>query len=203
MIGITNIAEYTSQLDAILENFLTSLGIYGTIISSVLIVVESILPILPVCVFITLIFYKFGNILGFIISWICTCIGCMLAFSLIRSKVKKIFEKRFINGKDSKRTKKIMKNIEKMSLTKIVLIVAIPFTPAFLVNIAAGLSNISKKKFLISILIGKLFMVYFWGYIGTTLIESITHPIYLIKILALLLGAFLISKIINKYFNIE
>lgn len=96
-----------------------------------------------------------------------------------------------------------MEYIDEISLSGLAILVAIPFTPAFAVNIAGGLSNISEKKFITGILIGKLFMVYFWGYIGTTLIECLTHPIYLIRIIIMLVLAFVISKIVNKHFNLD
>jgi len=96
-----------------------------------------------------------------------------------------------------------MNFIDKISLSGLATLVAIPFTPAFAVNIAAGLSNLSKKKFLTGILIGKTFMVYFWGYIGTTLLESLTHPIYLAKILIMVSLAYIISKIVNKHFDLD
>ena len=96
-----------------------------------------------------------------------------------------------------------MRYVDKMSVSSLAILVAIPFTPAFAVNIAAGLSNMSRKKYMISMMIGKVFMVYFWGYIGTTLIECLTHPEYLIKIVIMLILAFVISKIINKYLHLD
>ena len=80
---------------------------------------------------------------------------------------------------------------------------AIPFTPAFSINIGAGLSKMRFKKFFFALLISKLFIVYFWGFIGTTLLESITDITVLIKIGILLLIAFLLSKVILKKFNLE
>lgn len=200
---LSSIVEVLNNLDSYLELFLNNLGFLGIIFSCLLIVVESIIPILPLCVFVTLIFYTFGNILGFFISWLCTCLGCFLSFTIFRSKIKNWFEKKIINKKTGKEIKKIMKWIDNISLSSLAILVAIPFTPAFAVNIAAGLSNISRKKYIVGIMIGKIFMVYFWGYIGTTLIESITHPIYLIKIILMMFAAFIISKIINKYFNLD
>jgi len=197
---MTNISEVLSNLDTYIELFLNSFGIWGALLSCFLIIIESILPVLPLCVFVTLIFYTFGNIIGFIISWICTILGCMLSFYLCRSKVRKWFIKKI---KDNKRIEHLVDFIDNMSLSSIAILVAIPFTPAFAVNIAAGLSNIKTKKFLIGIMIGKIFMVYFWGYIGTTLIECLTHPIYLLKILLMLLIAFIISKIVNKYLKLD
>ena len=89
-----------------------------------------------------------------------------ISFSVFRSKIKGWFEKKFV--KPNSQVKKIVKVIDKMKMSSLALLVAIPFTPAFAINIAAGLSNIPKRKFIYAILIGKMFMVYFWGYIGTT-----------------------------------
>lgn len=200
---MNNLSDILINLDAYTEMFLSSLGIWGAIFSCLLITVESILPILPVCVFITLVFYTFGNFFGFLISWIFTCLGCLLSFMLFRSKVKGWFERKILNKKDRKQLQKFMKYIENISFSGLAILVAIPFTPASVVNVAAGLSNMPRKKFITAIMIGKLFMVYFWGYIGTTLIECFTHPIYLVRILFLLLAAFVISKVVNKYLKLD
>lgn len=200
---IGSLTDIISNLDTYSEMLLNNLGIWGALISCLLIVTESILPFLPLCVFVTLIFYTFGNVAGFLISWVCTVIGCMLSFSLFRYKIKGWFEKKLAHKKIGQDVKKIMRFIDNISLSGLAILVAIPFTPAFAVNIAGGLSNISKKKFFTGILIGKIFMVYFWGYIGTTLIECLTHPIYLVRILFMLLLAYIISKVINKHFNLD
>ena len=200
-IVLARLTEIISNLDYYTELFLQNLGIMGAIISCALITIESILPILPICVFITLVFLTFGNFWGFIISWIFTCLGCIISFSLFRSKIKSWFEKRFV--KKGSNIKEFMHYVDKMSLSSLTILIAIPFTPASVVNIAAGLSNMKFKKFLYATLIGKLFMVYFWGYIGTTLIECFTHPIYIVRILLMLIFAYIISKFVNKKFNIE
>lgn len=200
---LANIQGLLEDIDVLTETVLSNLGIWGALLSCLLIVVESILPVLPLCVFVTLLFYTFGNIIGFFISWICTCIGCYISFILFRSKVKGWFENKLVNGKVKGQIEKIRKYIDNISLSGLAVLVAIPFTPAFAVNIAAGLSNMPKKKFILGILIGKIFMVYFWGYIGTTLLESITHPIYLLRICILLLIAYIISKVVNKWFKLD
>ena len=148
-----SVNEILTNLDSWIEVFLSNLGIWGALISCLLITVESILPVLPLCVFVTLVFYAFGSFFGFFISWIFTLLGCFLSFSLIRSGFRK--------------------------------------------------SNMSRKKYMISMMIGKVFMVYFWGYIGTTLIECLTHPEYLLKIVIMIGLAFIISKIVNKYLNLD
>ena len=182
-------------LNEYIDTFLNNIGILGPIIGSLLIIVESILPILPLFVFITLNFLKFGVIIGFIISWICTVLGCYLSFLMFRNGVQGWFENKLRNknGVD-----KVMKIVDKIKFENLVTLIAIPFTPAFAVNIAAGLSKMDKIKYLKALLIGKLFLVFFWGYVGTNLVESIKHPLVLIKIFVIIGIAYIVSRLLNK-----
>ena len=93
--------------------------------------------------------------------------------------------------------------ITNLKFEQLTTIIAIPFTPAFLVNIAAGLSKMSYKKYLGALLIGKIFLVYFWGFVGVSLLESIKNPIYLVRVGILLILAYVFSKIVSKKFKIE
>ena len=185
-------------LNEYIDTFLTNIGILGPIIGSLLIVVESILPILPLFVFITLNFLKFGVIIGFIISWLCTVLGCYLSFLMFRNGIQTKFEEhlRCKSGVD-----KFMNVVDKLKFEHLVSLLAIPFTPAFAINIAAGLSKIDKAKYFYALLIGKVFLVFFWGYVGTSLVDSITHPLALVKIFVIILVAYIVSKLFNKKFN--
>lgn len=193
MIGIFH------TINDFINSMINYLGVAGPILGCVLIILESILPILPLCVFITLNCMSFGYIVGYIISWIFTCLGCLLSFKIFEKKFKNWFDKniRVINGAN-----KIMKVVEKCSVSELAMIVAVPFTPAFLVNIAAGLSKMNVKKFMAGICIGKLFMVYFWAFIGTNLIQSLTNPIIIVKVIFMLIIAYVMSKIVTKKFNL-
>ena len=75
-------------IDNFIDTFITNLGVFGPFIGCLGILVESMVPILPLFVFITLNFLAFGNIWGFLISWIFTCLGCLLSFILFRKKVQ-------------------------------------------------------------------------------------------------------------------
>ena len=182
-----------------INNTIQYLGTLGPIFGCLLIIVESMLPILPLCVFITLNCMTFGYILGFIMSWIFTCIGCFIAFKICDSEFKGWFDRQ-VRNKES--INKMMKTIENCKVSSLALIVAVPFTPAFLVNIAAGLSDMNTKKFMTGICIGKFFMVYFWAFIGTNLVQSLTNPIILIKVGIMLLIAYIFSKIVSKKFDL-
>lgn len=190
---IENISDY-------LEAFLLSLGAFAPILACFLIIIESIVPVLPLCVFITINFYFFGKIVGFIISWIFTCIGCFLSYTLVKKGIKTVA---LDTAEKSGLLQKTIKIIKNMDITNLILVIAIPFTPAFLINIAAGLAKMDKKKFIISILIGKIFMAYFWGFIGVSLIESLKNPLIIIKVVILLIFAYILSIIVKKILKIN
>lgn len=194
--------EFFSSLDKIITSVLESMGVFAPLLACGLILIESIFPILPLALFITINFYYLGTLVGFIISWSLTCVGCFISFKLCRNKLKKHFDN-MLDKKENKMLHKLMHSMSHLKLEQLVILISIPFTPAFLVNIAAGLSNMDTKKFMTSIIIGKIVLVYFWGFIGTSLIESLKNPLILIKVGIIVLIAFIISKIINKKYRIE
>ena len=189
------------RFEVFLSDILQNIGIFGPILASALIIIESIVPILPLFVLITFNFFVFGKFAGFIISWVCTCIGCCISFFVIRKNIQNFWYKHLKSkGLISKNT---MTKINNLTFEQLVTIIAIPFTPAFLINVFCGLSKMSFKKYLTAIIIGKIFIVYFWGIIGISLLESIRHPIYLLKVLLMLFIAFILAKVINKKLNIN
>lgn len=165
-----------------------------------LIILESIIPVLPLALFIAINLILFGNVVGFILSWVATITGCIISYFIFKKGFSNKIYKNIDNHPKIKKTVKTIKNIK---FSNLVIIMAIPFTPAFSINIAAGLSRMSLKKFIFALLIGKLFIVYFWGFIGTTFVESLTDITVLFKLATILLLAFILSKIVLKKFNIE
>jgi len=181
-------------------NLINSSVTFGPIFACLLIFLESIIPVLPLFVFITIIFVAYGYGFGFIISYILTCMGCFFSFFLWRKLLRKFFQKRI---KSIKNLEMIMSKIDTSKLQHLALIMAIPFTPAFLINIAAGLSNINFKKFFVATLIGKISLIAFWGFIGTSLLESLKNPKIIVIIIFMLLGAYLLSRIVNYKLKIK
>lgn len=192
--------EFLSNAYVIIMNIISSSSIFGPILACILIFIESILPILPLFVFITINFIAFGYILGFIISYILTILGCIFSFYLCRGLLKDYFKDKF---RKNKKFDKLMKKIDKMKFSNLVLLIAIPFTPAFLINIATSLSEMELKKFTIAIIIGKLSIVFFWGFIGTSLVESLKNPKILIIIFIMLVITYILSRIAMKKLKIN
>ena len=184
--------ESINEIVNVITNFMSQ---FGVISGFLLIILESMIPVLPLGVFIALNVITFGEVVGFLVSWIATVMGCMISFYISRKLGYKFRKKH----KENEQIKKIKNKIGNMPLSSIAVLVAVPFTPAFAVNIGAGLSNINPKKYLISIMIGKLPMVYFWGFIGKSLLESITDPYTIVQIVIMLIIAYLASKVVNKF----
>ncbi len=192
--------EVLEALNELINNLLNLLGSWGALLGCVFILFESIIPMLPLSLFITLNFVTFGSIIGFIISWIFTVLGCMMSYYLFKSAVS---EKRLSKFKENNTLKKVINVIENMNFTSLVILIAIPFTPAFAVNIAAGICRVPKKKFLLALMLGKISLVYFWGFVGVGLIESLKNPSKLIGVVILIVIVYIISYILSKKLKIK
>ena len=194
------ILEVFNELNNNLNTFLLDAGVWAPLFSSLLIILEGIFAFLPMFVFTTINLLTMGNVLGSIISYCCTVAGCFLTFFLCRIGLNPIFQK-FIKNKS--RLKKFMNMINKMSFSKLVLIISIPLTPSFFVNLAAGLSKIPKKKYFYALLFGKTIIIIFWGVLGTSLIECLTNPLEFIKVIVLVIIAYVVARLVNKKFNVD
>lgn len=192
--------EVLEALNELINNLLSLLGSWGALLGCIFILFESIIPMLPLSLFITLNFMTFGSIIGFIISWIFTVLGCLMSYYLFKSAVS---EKRLSKFKENNTLKKVINVIENMNFTSLVILIAIPFTPAFAVNIAAGICRVPKRKFLYALMLGKISLVYFWGFVGVGLIESLKNPSKLIGVVILIVIVYIISYILSKKLKIK
>lgn len=186
-------------IDSIIMH-IPSMGILGGLAACGFIIVESIFPVIPLFAFITINFLIFGSLLGFVLSWIFTILGCIISYMIFKYG----FGNKFDNlTKDKEKINNYKKLFKDISFSELTLLIAIPFTPAFAINIAAGLVKMDFNKYLFSLLIGKVALVYFWGYVGTSFIESISNPILLVKIICIVLCTYIISLVINKVLKIK
>ncbi len=160
--------------------------ILGLLLAFIIIIFESIIPILPSGLFIALIVLLFGDILGLFICYLGTIIGCLLSYWLK------------IRYKNHEKMEKLITIVSDIELSKLTILLSFPFTPAFPINIAAGLAKMPLKKFLIACLISKAATVYFWGYVGESFERSIKNPSTIINIVIILIITFIISKIVTK-----
>lgn len=190
------------EFEIVLNDFLLSVGPLGYLISCLLLFLEAIIPILPATIFITILIYKFGPILGFVISYVCSIGGSVLVYNIFKGKLSIKFNN-YIEKKNKDKLTKIVNRLKNIKFVNLCLIIALPFTPQFLVHISCGLMCIDKKKYLLSLFIGKIFLIIFWGFIGTSLISSLKNPINLVYISLLLFTCYILSKIVSRKEGIE
>ena len=76
------------MINNLINNFVLQLSSWGLIGGLFLILLESIIPALPLGVFIGMNMLAFGNVTGFFLSYFSTIIGCMISFSVFKYVVK-------------------------------------------------------------------------------------------------------------------
>lgn len=189
-------------VEYLIENSTNFIESGGIIFGFFLVFLECFIPALPLSVFVTLNINAFGFFIGILISWIATCIGSIICYLIFYFIGNKLTEK-FLSKRIIRKVNKAVVSFKKIKFTELVLLITLPFTPSFLINIICGLSCMNKEKFILSIIIGKVFMVTFWGYIGKSLIDSLTDIKSIIFIGIALIIAYIISKIVSRKMNIE
>lgn len=167
-----------------------------------LVFIECFIPALPLSVFVALNVNAFGIFLGVLISWLATCTGSLLCYLLFSFLEEKIVSKLF-KDKSKRVIKRSIDKFKTIGFSELVLIITLPFTPSFLINILSGVAGVSKDKFISALLIGKVFTVIFWGYIGKSFIASLTDLSSIIFIIGALIIAYILSKIVSHKMNIE
>jgi uncharacterized membrane protein YdjX (TVP38/TMEM64 family) len=160
-----------------IENFQTlaqQYRIIGTLLAIALPFLESFLPFLPLAAFVVANASAYGLWWGFLFSWSGAVLGSYCVFLIIRKFGKsKVF--RAITKKHA--VQKLIHWVEYQGFTPLFLLLCFPFTPSALVNIVAGLSNLKKKNYLITIMLAKFIMIFIISWIGSDLHALITKPI--------------------------
>ena len=174
----------------------------GILFGMLLIMIESFIPVLPLSVFIALNTHTFGLLPGILMSWVSTFIVCYISYLIFYYVSNNIIYK-YLSKKTRNKIDKAVDKFQNISLANLTVIITLPFTPAFLINILAGVSGMSKKKYIVAVVIGKIFMVSFWGYIGKSFVESMTDISAIIVMSIMIIIAYALSKLIGKNANIE
>lgn len=174
----------------------------GIFVGFLLVFIECFIPALPLCAFVALNVNAFGFFLGVFISWFATCLGSYICYRLFGFIDKKASQK-FMNKKAFQKIQKAINRFQKIKFTELALLITLPFTPSSLINILCGLTRMPKEKFVCALLIGKCFAIIFWGYIGKSLLESLTDLKSILYVLGTLVLAFFISKIVSRKMSLE
>lgn len=116
--------------------------------------------------------FFFGFWLGAIYNIAATIFACLAGFAISRYALKDVFEKRYYQ-----RIKKVEIEVEKNGFYYFLTLRLVMVVPYFLINITAGLSRISFKKYLLSTVLGVMPMSLIYANGGSQLeqINSISE----------------------------
>lgn len=187
-------------INTFVNNGVSYLQTYGIWLGCFIVFLEAIVPILPLGIFIAFNMIAFGSFIGFSISWVSSVIGCVAAYTFFYKMGGKNLEEKVEKHEKVAKVKEAIKNV---NFTYLALIIALPFTPAFLINVACGLSKVKFKKYIFAVMLGKISIIYFWGFISKSLLQSITDIRTIISVAILLIITYILSKVVNKKLNIE
>lgn len=184
-------------------NLSEKFGIYGPVFGIAATMIESFFPPLPLALFVTLNVMMFGPLLGYIYSWIGTCLGSIAVYLLLRkygrNKFHLLEEKYKLVGKTSHWGK------EKGGKAVFILL-CFPFTPSIAVAVLAALSGLEKRTYFTALIFGKMVMIMILSVIGYNIYAAIEYPLRLIGILMIVaalyfVGKKLLEKIENYFSN--
>jgi uncharacterized membrane protein YdjX (TVP38/TMEM64 family) len=146
---------------------------FGPIPGVVLPMIEAFLPFLPLVLFVMANASAFGLWLGFLYSWLGSCLGALLLFLLIRKYgQKRVFS--FLSKHP--KVRKLMDWVDRHGFGPLFLLLCFPFTPSVVVNIVAALSKISMYQYMLAVAIGKMVMIFTMSFVGYDLHSLITQP---------------------------
>lgn len=183
------------------ENIVDLTGEYrslGPLIGLILPFLEAFLPFLPLFAFVIANASAYGLWIGFLLSWVGTVIGSYVVFLIVR-KYGRARLLRFITKYE--RVQKLIHWVETHGFGPLFLLLCFPFTPSALVNLVAGLSDMKKKNYLLTLLAGKFVMIFTISFIGHDIKELLTKPIRTGIVLLVILLLWLVGKQIERRLN--
>jgi len=172
----------------------------GPLIGFFLPFLEAFLPFLPLFAFVFANASAYGLWIGFLLSWAGTTIGSYTVFLVVR-KYGRARILRFLMKYE--RVQKLIHWVETHGFGPLFLLLCFPFTPSALVNLVAGLSNMKKKSYLLTLLAGKFVMIFTISFIGYDIKELITKPLRTAIVLVVIVLLWLIGKQIERRLNMR
>lgn len=159
---------------------------YALMITFIIMIVQNSFTIIPLILVITLNYYLFGFLYGFLWSWISSIGAAMFVFYVIRFWFQDIASK--------KNHGELVRKIEERGANYIFYGRVLPFFPTSILNIIAGISNITMKSFLIGTSLGNFVYFFILSLIPFGLFSSNIHPSVIGAIIAMIFVLFYVVK---------
>ena len=176
-------------------NLLNSFKGLGPLAPIILAAIESIIPPLPLVAIVLVNVAAHGIFLGFLYSWVGTCVGCTIVFLAFRH----FFRDRFMRFSDRHpKVLKARKWVEQTNAATLYMVALFPLTPSAFENFAFGVSEFSRKKYLITLYGAKLIMISLLAIVGQSAVSAIQNPWFILISIGILVVTYILSKKITK-----
>ncbi|MGI2327449.1 TVP38/TMEM64 family protein [Planococcus sp. YIM B11945] len=170
----------------------------GPVIGFLLLFVEAFLPFLPLFAFVVANATAYGFWFGFLLSWAGTVAGSYAVFLVVR----KFGQARFLNFMTRhKKVQRLIHWVERNGFGPLFLLLCFPFTPSALVNLVAGLSNLRRHYYLLTLVAGKFVMVFVVTFVGYDIRALFTQPIRTAIVIVVIALLYIIGKILENRMN--
>lgn len=194
-----SISEWLSYINEDnLKRWMNDYRSLGPLISILIPFLKSFIPPMPTIVVLGVNAAVYGLWLGFLYSYIGIITGSLVAFLIIRKLSEHHLLQRIVNKPRIERTRNWIKE---HGFTYVFLLSLFPVGPFTMLNIAAGLSGIRFRSFLIAILFGRGLMVFAVSFIGADLALYWEKPWYIALVVLFIVVCLIISRKIEAFFS--
>lgn len=194
-----NIGEYISSLSMQdITELLDKYEALGPLPGILFPFVEAFLPFLPIIVIIMGNAAAYGLWKGFLFSWLGIVAGSICIFALTR-RFGRSFSA-YIHRKYP-RGRAMFEWMERKGFSPIFIMACFPFTPSFLLNVFAGLTQVSTGSFVLAIVLGKAFNVFLISLVGSDIFSIFYHPWKLIFVISLFSLIWVIGRRLEAHYR--
>lgn len=152
---------------------------------------ESLIPALPMVAIVTMNVAAHGAFLGFLYSWVGTCIGCTVVFWFFRKVLLKPFARWSERNEKVRRARAWVQGVDRRALF---LVLCLPFTPSSFVNFAFAVSDADGRMYLTTLYQAKTIMIALLAVFGHSCVQALEDPRFLILAAVLIAAFYLVSK---------
>lgn len=178
--------------------FMDGVGPFRFLAGIMLTMIEAFFPPLPLAVLVMVNIMGFGFGMGYLLSYVGTCIGTIMVYMLI----KKLGSKKLIPWLHrQKEYLRFQHWIQGKGIFPIILLFSFPFTPSILISGLAVLSEIRKREFTMAVLVGKAVMILLLSIIGYNISDLTSNPVRSILVLGLMFGLLVLAKYLLKRYE--
>ena len=168
------------------------LYLYGCML--LIMIIQNSFTFIPLILIITFNITVFGFFEGFLWSWFLSVVAATIIFLIVRY----LFANRFF----SKVSAKQLKKVEDRGFSYILVGRIFPFMPSSLINIIAGLSAVTLKKFIAGTAIGNFIYFFMLALVPAGIYTIDFNPYTIVVLIVLFISAFYgLSKLKNKSKN--